>query len=197
MRMSAAVVVALASAAQVTSAATVDQYASSVIDYSSQYSIDSWSAKQALGESNTTNYGDIPTSWAAKLANGGLEFISLGFNTPVYSTGTVIRETWGNGFVFQVDAVDTNNILHTVWSGTDSSAAGAPVDFSLSWSTTSFQTVGLKIYVNGNHSTSWEEIDSVKLTGVTAPVPEPETYALMLAGLGALSFVSRRSSKQQ
>jgi hypothetical protein len=29
-------------------------------------------------------------------------------------------------------------------------------------------------------------------TGVFAPVPEPETYALMLAGLGALGFVARR-----
>lgn len=29
-------------------------------------------------------------------------------------------------------------------------------------------------------------------TGVFAPVPEPETYSLMLAGLGALGFVARR-----
>ena len=28
--------------------------------------------------------------------------------------------------------------------------------------------------------------------GVFAPIPEPETYALMLAGLGALGFVARR-----
>ena len=27
---------------------------------------------------------------------------------------------------------------------------------------------------------------------VTAPVPEPETYVLMLAGLGAVGFMSRR-----
>jgi hypothetical protein len=27
---------------------------------------------------------------------------------------------------------------------------------------------------------------------VTAPVPEPETYALLLAGLGAVGFVARR-----
>ncbi len=33
-------------------------------------------------------------------------------------------------------------------------------------------------------------IDRVYIT--TAPVPEPETYALMLAGLGALAFVARR-----
>ena len=30
--------------------------------------------------------------------------------------------------------------------------------------------------------------------GVTAPVPEPQTYALMLAGLGALAFLARRRS---
>lgn len=33
---------------------------------------------------------------------------------------------------------------------------------------------------------------SVAVTGVTPPVPEPSTYALMLAGLGALGFVARR-----
>lgn len=34
-------------------------------------------------------------------------------------------------------------------------------------------------------------IDNVKLS-VTAAVPEPETYALLLAGLGVVSFVARR-----
>jgi hypothetical protein len=29
----------------------------------------------------------------------------------------------------------------------------------------------------------------------TQPVPEPETYALMLAGLGVVSFVARRRNK--
>ena len=32
----------------------------------------------------------------------------------------------------------------------------------------------------------------VGATSVTTPVPEPETYALMLAGLGAMSFVAKR-----
>jgi hypothetical protein len=34
--------------------------------------------------------------------------------------------------------------------------------------------------------------DVGSLTAVTAPVPEPETYALMLAGLGAVGIVRRR-----
>jgi hypothetical protein len=32
-------------------------------------------------------------------------------------------------------------------------------------------------------------IDSIK---VTSPVPEPETYALLLAGLGVMGFIARR-----
>jgi len=33
---------------------------------------------------------------------------------------------------------------------------------------------------------------SADITGYTAPVPEPETYALMLAGLGVMAWVSRK-----
>lgn len=36
-------------------------------------------------------------------------------------------------------------------------------------------------------------IDDVKVSFVSAPVPEPETYALMLAGLGLVGFAARRN----
>ena len=37
---------------------------------------------------------------------------------------------------------------------------------------------------------------SLQYTALTAPVPEPETYALMLAGLGLIGFVARRKQKK-
>ncbi len=33
---------------------------------------------------------------------------------------------------------------------------------------------------------------AVKVESIAAPVPEPESYALMLAGLGVMGFVARR-----
>ena len=33
---------------------------------------------------------------------------------------------------------------------------------------------------------------SYSFSAVAQPIPEPETYALMLAGLGALGYMSRR-----
>ena len=40
----------------------------------------------------------------------------------------------------------------------------------------------------------WPTVDNLTLAGngVTTPIPEPETYALILSGLGFLSFVARR-----
>ncbi len=37
-------------------------------------------------------------------------------------------------------------------------------------------------------------IDDVKVSLISAPVPEPETYALMLTGLGLVGFAARRRS---
>lgn len=45
-----------------------------------------------------------------------------------------------------------------------------------------------QLHVNSVTSTG----DSVKFTQYTAPVPEPETYAMLLAGLGLVGFVARR-----
>ena len=56
-------------------------------------------------------------------------------------------------------------ILHTVWTGTDPSQPGAPVDFLVSFPTTPYLVKGVKVYMDINHSGSWEEIDAVALHG--------------------------------
>jgi hypothetical protein len=38
-------------------------------------------------------------------------------------------------------------------------------------------------------------LDNVAMTAVT-PVPEPESYAMLVAGLGVLGFVSRRRQQR-
>lgn len=50
----------------------------------------------------------------------------------------------------------------------------------------------------GNHTLSFVNasgtyyLDNFSVSVTAAPVPEPETYAMMLAGLGALGFMARR-----
>ncbi len=143
-----------------------DQWASSVLDFSSEYSPTDWSAAQTLGEPDTFEYGDMPTAWAASTDNGTLEFITLGFTTPVYATGVTIRETWGNGFVYQVDLLDENDVPHTIWYGTDPSQPGTPVDFVITFPATTYLVKAVKTYTNTDHDQgAWEEIDAVMLHG--------------------------------
>src|SRR5262249_34957321 len=70
---------------------TADQWASSVIDFSSQFTTTDWSAAQTLGPPNTLSYGDIQTAWSASFPNGdgGInpEFLTLGFGVPVQANG--------------------------------------------------------------------------------------------------------------
>jgi len=168
-------------------AAVIDQWANSVIGFSSQWDSSDWSAAQALGPPNTLAYGDIETAWAPLPDNGTLEYITLGYSTPVYASSTTIRETNGNGFVYRVDVLDQSNVLHTVWTGTDPSLPGSPVDFLVSFSETPFLVTGVKIYTDTNHDLStWEEIDAVQLHGSTTHTPVPPSLLLLGSGLVVL-----------
>ena len=50
----------------------------------------------------------------------------------------------------------------------------------------------------GNQPGVWATVNDLHLSGAAAvtPVPEPETYGVMLAGLGVLGFIARRKRKQ-
>jgi hypothetical protein len=39
---------------------------------------------------------------------------------------------------------------------------------------------------------TWPSVDNLLLAQAAGPIPEPETYAIMLAGLGLMGFIARR-----
>lgn len=144
---------------------STQQWASSVVGFSSQYSSGGWSAAQALGAPNTNSYGDISTAWAPANQNGTNEFITVAYTAPVLATGVTIRETYGNGFVTRVDLLDISGVYQTIWTGTDPSLPGSPVNFVIDFPQTAYLVRGVKVFVNTNTTNVYEEIDAIELRG--------------------------------
>jgi len=153
-------------------------WASHVVDFSTQYNNLYWSAQEALGPPDTFSYG-YPTAWAPAPRNGTREWITVGYEVPVYAHAVTVRETDGNGFLFQVDVVDLDGLPHTVWAGTDPSVPGAPVDLRLDFSPTSFLVAGVRVHVNTDHNTArWEQIDAIALHGTLTSGPDCNSNGL-------------------
>ncbi len=151
---------------ETTPTAALGQWASTVIGFSSEFSSPSFSADQTLGLPNTFTYGSVGTAWAPRTANEETEFLELGFAQPIYANGVTVRENQGNGFVAQIDVLDLNGDWHTVWAGEDDSPQTQVVDFRADFAQTDFLVNGVRIVIDGQHSTTFEEVDAVRLHGV-------------------------------
>ena len=165
----------------------ISRWADTMIDFSSQwndpFNPGAWQAIQALGPPDTFAYGDIETAWEASTANGGggVEYLTLGYTTPVYATGATVRETFGNGFVTRIDVRQAGtSTLYPVWTGSDPSLPGSPVEFDISWPATGFYVDAVKVTINSLHNSDpsgggWEAVDAVRLDGWDQPPPPTVT----------------------
>jgi hypothetical protein len=130
--------------------------------------------------------------------NGGNQFAQIASGDVLYTSFSVMSSgLYTIGFDYQGSGL---------WGLTGSSWTPnvvAPTDLASSagWTTASAGPVSLvggesyKLYFGGMITPPQFypalNVDNVSVTAVT-PVPEPEGYAMMLAGLGALGLMSRR-----
>lgn len=148
---------------------TVDQWASQVLNFSSQFGSSGWSAQQVLGEPDVFSYGDVPRAWAPRPRNGSLEFVTVSFDQPVYADAVTVRETFGNGMVTRIEVIDLDDNPHVFWQGVDPSQPGQPVDFRVDAPRTSFLVRAVMVHTDTNtNPATWEEIDAIALHGVPA-----------------------------
>ena len=106
---------------------------------------------------------------------------------------TLTIETDGfSTLILDIDASADGTVTFTDGAGTSSPFAlddNGSNFFTLTGIVGNFVT--FTTFVDGIETDIVSDIKQIRL-GVAPPIPEPETYALMLAGLAAVGFISRR-----
>jgi N-acetylneuraminic acid mutarotase len=133
---------------------------------SSEYSPTDYSAAQATGAPNSVACGDDARSWSPLTGGSGGEFLEVRYDHGVKSTGVRVYETFlapafapvSTGFVTRIDLIDTSNVYHTIWTGSDPTACGGT--FAPTWPETAYDVIGVKVFTQ---AAGYEEIDVVGL----------------------------------
>lgn len=146
----------------------ITQFATSVIDYSSQYSAGNWSAEKSLNEPNVfPNYNDNREAWASLSADGQREFLVLGFSQPQTVKKIEIYETYSPGAIDTVYLFDLNaekwNIVYSKPALTDLPAESRI--FTIHLIETQYKADAIRLAVNSPAVAGWNEIDAVSITG--------------------------------
>jgi hypothetical protein len=142
-------------------------WATSVIDFSTEYGSPSYGAVQALGEPNVfPGHADDARAWASASRDGQREFLELGYDDGIQAAGVAIFETYNPG------AVDRVKVRHAttgewveVWSGV---AAPQPREgrvHTISFPRTTFPVNGVRIELDSPAVSGWNEIDALALLG--------------------------------
>lgn len=127
-----------------------------------------------------------------------LASLSLSFWYAVPGAGNGTVSIAGSGLMPLADT--PGNALHYLLNNPGSSSSGIGASYDAQFSTT------LSNLAAGSYSVTFAKtaglltslkVDDVRITTIAAAVPEPETYALLLAGLGTIGCVVRRRSLAQ
>ena len=141
------------------------QYASSVIDFSSQYTTGNWSAAQATGIPSTTSCGDISATWAPATQDGQREYLVLGYATPQRVSKVLIYQNYNPG---AIDTVYIRNastgVWTTVYTATAAPEAVCPATLTINFALTSYDVDAVRIAVNSPAVAGYNEIDAVAIS---------------------------------
>lgn len=120
--------------------------------------------------------------------NGGVEF----FPNHATTVGSIVDLGYfaaGTVLDVQLRVVNTGFVWHT-GSGANNVDGLAHANVTYNYGAPGRTLVGFEDLYGGGDLDFNDHKFSFTIS--TAPIPEPETYALMLAGLGVLGFVARR-----
>ncbi len=152
------------------------QWASRVIDYSSQYSDTTSSAEQILGRPNALPLGgDSPLAWAVGTDDSGYESdapasITVGFDRPMPIRQVAIGESCAPGAITRVVAIDDANRQHQMYSALPQAIDDTTRVLTISMNRTPYNVKAVMISLEPGQVDGWNELDAVGISDSDTPI---------------------------
>jgi hypothetical protein len=123
----------------------------------------SWGPEQAAGAPDTHAAGDIPTAWASREPDAGLEWLKLDYERVVEVAQIRVRETHNPGAITKAVAVLDNGAETVLWEGVEPTVE-PPIEMEFN-TLNGVYARAIKLYLDTARVPGWNEIDAVELIG--------------------------------
>ena len=148
----------------------VVQWASKVIEFSSELTPVQYSAQQALGKPNVMPAGgQNPNAWTPDKPKRQ-EFIKLGFAKPIQIQQIAIAESHNPSALFKVYAYDEKGTEHLIRSFNPTPVPLKGRMMNIIVEKTSFNVAALKLEFDGEALSDYFSIDAVAISDVNYPI---------------------------
>lgn len=148
----------------------VVQWASKVIDFSSELTPVQYSAQQALGKPNVMPAGgQNPNAWTPDKPKR-LEFLKLGYATPMQIQQVAIAESHNPSALFKVYLYEENGTEHLVKSFNPQSIPFKGRMLTFFMEKTPYKVAAVKLEFDGEALNDYFSIDAVAISDVHIPI---------------------------
>lgn len=164
------------------------QWASKVINYSSQKEYETYSAREVLGEPNSMpSKGYSATAWEAA-TDDRREFLHVGFDKPMKIQQVIIAENYGPGAVVKVVLFDTQGLEHEVYKKGADTLNLLSRFFYVKFDQTTYEVSAVKISVDCRVAPGVNQIDAI---GIADNHDEIKSEIKLASDLTYISEVER------
>ena len=148
----------------------VVQWASTVIEFSSELTPVQYAAKQALGKPDVAPAaGQNPNAWTPDKPKRE-EFIKLGYKTPMQIKQVAIAETYNPTALFKIFAYDESGVEHLLHSSRPGPIPQQGRMLTVMVELTPYKVAAIKLQFDGEAVTDYFSIDAVGIADVNIPI---------------------------